>query len=70
MPKPPLPLGIDAWYRHVTLVGRVIALVPDTELEAIDRLSRHYMGNPYSQRPRHRARTARGCELAGEHRIK
>jgi PPOX class probable F420-dependent enzyme len=47
-------LGADAWYRHVTLLGRVAALEPDPELEAIDRLSRHYMGNPYSQRDRGR----------------
>lgn len=47
-------LGADEWYRHVTLVGRVVSLDPDPELEDIDRLSRHYMGNPYSQRDRGR----------------
>jgi PPOX class probable F420-dependent enzyme len=47
-------LGADEWYRHVTLVGRVVSLDPDPELKDIDRLSRHYMGNPYSQRDRGR----------------
>ena len=47
-------LGVDSWYRHVTLLGRVAALEPDRELEAIDRLCRHYMGQPYSQRDRGR----------------
>src|SRR6201986_4916496 len=30
-------LGADAWYRHVTLVGRVAAIEPDPEFEGIDR---------------------------------
>jgi PPOX class probable F420-dependent enzyme len=47
-------LGADAWYRHVTLLGRVPSLEPDPGLEAIDRLSRHYTGNPYPQRDRGR----------------
>ncbi|HUA03286.1 MAG TPA: PPOX class F420-dependent oxidoreductase [Solirubrobacteraceae bacterium] len=47
-------LGADSWYRHVTLLGRVAALEPDPELEAIDRLSKHYTGNPYPQRDRGR----------------
>jgi len=47
-------VGADSWYRHVTLLGRVVALEPDPELVGIDRLSRHYMGNPYSQRDRGR----------------
>jgi PPOX class probable F420-dependent enzyme len=47
-------LGADEWYRHVTLLGRVVSLEPDPQLEAIDRLSVHYMGQPYSQRDRGR----------------
>jgi len=47
-------LGADSWYRHVTLLGRVAAVEPDPELEAIDRLSRHYTGNAYPQRDRGR----------------
>jgi PPOX class probable F420-dependent enzyme len=47
-------LADDGWYRHVTLVGRVVSLEPDSELEGIDRLSRHYMGQAYGQRDRGR----------------
>jgi PPOX class probable F420-dependent enzyme len=43
----------DSWYRHITLHGRV-TLEDDTNLEMIDRISKHYMGNPYSQRDRGR----------------
>ena len=46
-------LGQDEWYRHVTLRGRA-SLEPDPELADIDRLARHYLGNPYSQRDRGR----------------
>ncbi|WBB62902.1 PPOX class F420-dependent oxidoreductase [Streptomyces sp. WMMC500] len=38
------------WYSHVTLVGRVAELVPDEGLADIDRLARHYTGNPYPER--------------------
>lgn len=38
------------WYTHVTLIGRVVDLHPDTGLTDIDRLSRHYTGNPYPDR--------------------
>jgi PPOX class probable F420-dependent enzyme len=43
----------ESWYRHITLHGR-ITLEDDTNLEVIDRISKHYMGNPYSQRDRGR----------------
>ena len=43
-------LGHDSWYRQVTLSGRVTSLEPDPQLEGIDSLSRHYMGEPYSGR--------------------
>jgi PPOX class probable F420-dependent enzyme len=46
-------LGKDEWYRHVTLSGRA-TLREDPQLEDIDRLCRHYMGGPYSQRDRRR----------------
>ena len=46
-------LGKDDWYHHVTLVGR-ISLEPDPQLEVIDRISRHYIGQPYGQRDRGR----------------
>ena len=47
-------LDDESWYRHVTLVGRAASIEPDSELADIDRLSRHYMGNAYSQRDRGR----------------
>jgi PPOX class probable F420-dependent enzyme len=43
-------LGVDGWYRHVTLSGRVSSIEPDPDLEGIDSLCRHYMGGPYSAR--------------------
>jgi PPOX class probable F420-dependent enzyme len=44
--------AVDAedWYTHVTLLGRVVDLQPDTDLADIDRLSRHYTGTAYADR--------------------
>lgn len=42
------------WYSHVTLIGRVTEMRDDEGLTDIDRLSRHYTGNPYPQRDRAR----------------
>jgi PPOX class probable F420-dependent enzyme len=48
-------LGKDDWYRHVTLRGRVVSLDEGAAaLDDIDRISRHYTGQPYSQRDRGR----------------
>ncbi len=47
-------LGVEDWYHHVTLLGRVVAIDEDADYEAIDRLSRHYTGRPYPQRDRGR----------------
>ncbi|MFF3307704.1 PPOX class F420-dependent oxidoreductase [Streptomyces sp. NPDC002952] len=44
----------DDWYTHVTLIGRVTELRDDADLADIDRLSRHYLGRPYTQRDRAR----------------
>ncbi|MEV0084260.1 PPOX class F420-dependent oxidoreductase [Saccharopolyspora sp. NPDC050642] len=44
----------DSWYRHVSLRGRVIALEDDPDLTDIDRLARHYTGEPYPVRDRPR----------------
>jgi PPOX class probable F420-dependent enzyme len=43
-------LGDESWYRHVSLLGRVVSLEPDTDLSGIDRLARHYTGEPFSRR--------------------
>jgi PPOX class probable F420-dependent enzyme len=46
-------LGQDDWYHHVTLRGRVVD-IDEEGLDDIDRISRHYTGQPYSQRDRGR----------------
>ena len=43
-------LDVESWYRHVSLIGRVVSLQDDTELEDIDRLARRYTGNAYRNR--------------------
>jgi PPOX class probable F420-dependent enzyme len=40
----------DDWYRHVTLHGEVVSIEDDPDLSGIDRLSRHYTGEPYARR--------------------
>ena len=46
-------LDADQWYRHITLHGRV-TLEDDQGLADIDRLSTHYLGQPYGHRDRGR----------------
>ena len=43
-------LAQDDWYTHVSLQGKVVSIVPDEGLREIDRLSRHYGGQPYANR--------------------
>lgn len=43
-------LDAESWYRQITLLGRVVELVDDDELADIDRLSRHYGGEPFHDR--------------------
>lgn len=43
-------LGGGTGTTHVTLRDRVTALEDDPQFEAIDRLARHYTGEPYPQR--------------------
>jgi PPOX class probable F420-dependent enzyme len=43
-------LGTESWYRHVSLVGRVVSIEEDEELVDIDRLARRYTGRPFSRR--------------------
>jgi PPOX class probable F420-dependent enzyme len=47
-------LAAESWYRHVTVMGRVVALEDDPELADIDRLSIRYTGNRYPDRERRR----------------
>ena len=53
-PRVALTVLGDDWYTHVSLQGRVVSLLDDEDLRDIDRLSRHYMGEPYSNRERPR----------------
>ncbi|MBW8741783.1 MAG: PPOX class F420-dependent oxidoreductase [Gaiellaceae bacterium] len=45
-------LDDESWYRQVTLMGRVVEIVPDDDLVDIDRLARRYTGNAYRDRAR------------------
>lgn len=47
-------LADDNWYTHVSVQGRVTSIVEDEGLRDIDRLSRHYTGQPYRNRERPR----------------
>jgi PPOX class probable F420-dependent enzyme len=47
-------LDDSGWYTHVALTGRVEEMREDTGLGDIDRIARHYTGNPYPQRDRRR----------------
>jgi PPOX class probable F420-dependent enzyme len=42
------------WYTHISVTGHVDELRDDPDLADIDRISRHYTGNPYGQRDRGR----------------
>jgi PPOX class probable F420-dependent enzyme len=46
-------LDADQWYRHITVHGRA-TLQDDPDLADIDRLSTHYLGQPYGYRDRGR----------------
>jgi PPOX class probable F420-dependent enzyme len=47
-------LDEKSWYTHVSLQGRVVEWADDADLTDIDRLSRHYTGDPYPTRDRAR----------------
>src|SRR5947199_4507327 len=40
-------LAADNWYRHVSLIGRVVSIEEDVGLRDIDRLSVRYTGRPH-----------------------
>ena len=54
-----------AWYTHVSVRGRVVEWRQDQDLADIDRLARHYTGEPY--RLRDRARVSALVEVEGWH---
>ena len=43
-------LGNESWYRHVSVLGTVAELVDDADLADIDRVARHYTGEPFRDR--------------------
>jgi len=43
-----------SWYTHVSMQGRVVALVDDDDKADIDRIARHYTGRDYQVRDRRR----------------
>lgn len=47
-------LDAESWYRHVTLLGRVVSISEDGDFADIDRLARRYTGNEYRRRDRRR----------------
>jgi len=42
--------GEDGWYRHVSLLGRVVSIADDDSLADIDRLAVRYTGRPFRTR--------------------
>jgi PPOX class probable F420-dependent enzyme len=47
-------LDDDGWSTHVSVMGRVVEIRDDTGLADIDRIARHYIGQPYPNRDRAR----------------
>jgi hypothetical protein len=47
-------LDKDGWYTHVGIIGHVSEIYEDADMADIDRIARHYIGSPYSDRERGR----------------
>jgi PPOX class probable F420-dependent enzyme len=47
-------LGDESWYRHVSLLGRIVSIEDDDDLADIDRLALRYTGRPFRTRDRKR----------------
>jgi PPOX class probable F420-dependent enzyme len=45
-------IDLEQWYRQVTLMGRVVSITDDLDLEDIDRLAARYTGREYRNRDR------------------
>src|SRR5712691_4668539 len=45
-------LDVESWYRHISLLGRVVSIEDDAELADIDRLALRYTGQPFRTRDR------------------
>ena len=46
-------LDEESWYRQLTVFGRAVEIVDDTDLADIDRLAQRYTGQPFRNRARH-----------------
>ena len=53
-PRAALTVLDDSWYRHVSLLGRVVRIEDDPDLADIDRLAVRYTGKPFRTRDRKR----------------
>jgi PPOX class probable F420-dependent enzyme len=40
----------DSWYKHVSLLGRIVDIQDDPDLAGIDRLAVRYTGEPFKRR--------------------
>jgi PPOX class probable F420-dependent enzyme len=47
-------LAEDSWYRHVSLLGRIVSIRDDEDLADIDRLALRYTGRTFRTRDRKR----------------
>jgi PPOX class probable F420-dependent enzyme len=47
-------LDENSWYTHVSIQGRAVEISADEGLAGIDRICRHYSGEPFSNRSRGR----------------
>jgi PPOX class probable F420-dependent enzyme len=47
-------LDAESWYRHISLIGRVVTIEDDSDLADIDRLAVRYTGKPFRTRDRRR----------------
>jgi PPOX class probable F420-dependent enzyme len=47
-------LDEKSWYTHVSIQGRAVEISADEGLAGIDRICRHYSGEPFSNRSRGR----------------
>jgi PPOX class probable F420-dependent enzyme len=43
-------LDDGSWYKHVSLIGRVVSIADDPDLRDIDRLAERYTGTPFGNR--------------------
>ena len=47
-------LAEDDWYKHISLLGRIVSIEDDAELADIDRLALRYTGHAFRRRDRRR----------------